>query len=197
MSPVKTAKKKAPAKKKEETEPKAKKQKIVETEVVIEVAQKIPDEAEVKAQETPGITMLPERYFEAVGRRKSSIARVRLFTKKSSDSDAPEGKATALVNGKSYDQYFGHYELQNIVESPFKKLKSLNRFKGTILVHGGGIHSQAEAVRHGISRALVLFDENFSKKLKKAGYLTRDSREKERRKYGLKKARKAPRWAKR
>lgn len=197
MSPVKTTKKKSPAKKKEEIEQKARKQKVAETEAVVEIAPKTQDEPEVETQVTPGITMMPERYFQAVGRRKSSIARVRLFTKKSSDSDAPDGKATILVNGKSYDRYFSHYEPQNIVESPFKKLKSLNRFKGTVLVYGGGVHSQAEAIRHGISRALVLFDENFSKKLKKAGYLTRDSREKERRKYGLKKARKAPRWAKR
>jgi small subunit ribosomal protein S9 len=78
-----------------------------------------------------------------------------------------------------------------------RKLKSLNRFKATVKVSGGGIHGQADAVKTGLSRALVLFDANFSKKLRKAGYLTRDSREKERRKYGLKKARKAPQWAKR
>ena len=73
----------------------------------------------------------------------------------------------------------------------------MTRFKVTALVNGGGLNGQAEAIRHGISRALVMFDDNFSKKLKKATYLTRDSREKERRKPGLKKARKAPRWSKR
>jgi len=87
--------------------------------------------------------------------------------------------------------------LQQIIELPFTKLKSENRFNGTVKVSGGGIAGQAEAVRHGVSRALILFDVNFRKKLKKAGYLKRDPREKERRKFGLKKARKAPQWSKR
>ena len=78
-----------------------------------------------------------------------------------------------------------------------KKLKSTNRFKVTVVVHGGGKSGQAGAIKHGIARTLVDFDQNFRKKLKKSGYLTRDPRAKERRKYGLKKARKAPRWAKR
>ncbi len=138
-----------------------------------------------------------EKYFEAVGRRKSAIARVRLYTKKSSDQEPPEGKALILIDGKPYFEYFNEPEMQNTVDSPLKKLKSIARFKATVLVSGGGMNGQAGAIRHGLSRALVLFDENFSKKFRKAGYLTRDSREKERRKYGLKKARKAPRWAKR
>ena len=155
-------------------------------------------------------TNTKEKYFEAVGRRKSSIARVRVFTKKSSDLSTPpedqagqqpskqEEVALITINGHDYADYFSKNQgLLNIAEAPLKKLKSVNRFKATIKVLGGGIHSQAEAIRHGLSRAPVMFDPNFAKKLKKSGFLTRDSREKERRKYGLKKARKAPQWAKR
>lgn len=140
----------------------------------------------------------PEKYYETVGRRKESIARVRLFTKKSTDVSASgEEKAIVTVNQKNYTDYFTDINLQHVVESPLRKLKSLNRFKATVIVNGGGIAGQAGAVKHGISRALELFDGNFRKKLKKSGFLTRDSRAKERRKYGLKKARKAPQWNKR
>lgn len=144
-----------------------------------------------------------EKYFEAVGRRKNAIARVRIYTKKSADlaskdEETNDEAALITVNGHDYGDYFHqNQDLQNIAEAPLKKLKSVNRFKATIKVSGGGIHGQAEAIRHGLARALVMFDPNFAKKLKKSGYLTRDSREKERRKYGLKKARKAPQWAKR
>lgn len=137
-----------------------------------------------------------ERYFEAVGRRKNSIARVRLYTKKLTDQIKDEG-ALILINGKNYTEYFSNKNLQAIVEGPLRKLKSLSRFKATVLVRGGGISGQADAIKHGIARALVKFDSNFSKKLKKSGFLTRDSRIKERRKYGLKKARKSPQWSKR
>ena len=113
------------------------------------------------------------------------------------DETGDETRALVQVNGKNYTDYFKDQELWETIESPFKKLKSINRFKAIIKVSGGGVTGQAEAVRHGLSRALTLFDGNFSKKLRKAGYLTRDPREKERRKYGLKKARKAPQWAKR
>ena len=137
-----------------------------------------------------------EIYLEAVGRRKESVARVRLFTKKTGDK-LSESHGSISINHKPYQEYFRDLFLQNIIEEPLKKLKSLDRFKGSILVKGGGLSGQAEAIRLGISRALILFDANYRKKLKKFGYLTQDSREKERRKYGLKKARKAPQWAKR
>jgi small subunit ribosomal protein S9 len=137
-----------------------------------------------------------EKYFQAVGRRKEAIAIIRLYTKKSSDAGQDE-KAILQVNDQDYTQYFRDINLQAVVESPLRKLKSLNRFKATVHVRGGGIAGQADAVKHGLSRALVLFDTNFRKKLKKSGFLTRDSRIKERRKYGLKKARKAPQWQKR
>jgi small subunit ribosomal protein S9 len=133
-------------------------------------------------------------YIDAVGRRKRAVARVRLFTVNPSESMET---GNLVVNGKNYKQYFPTQILQQTIESPFSKLKSANRFSGTVKVNGGGISGQAEAVRHGISRALIIFDINFRKKLKKAGFLKRDPREKERRKFGLKKARKAPQWSKR
>ncbi|MEK7138603.1 MAG: 30S ribosomal protein S9 [Patescibacteria group bacterium] len=160
-------------------------------------------EAEIKAEklakeEAPQIAVSRsvEKYYEAVGRRKESIARVRLYTKKSTDV-ASEEKALITVNGKDYHEYFSDPSLWEVVELPLKKLKSVNRFKASVLVNGGGKSGQADAIKHGLARTLVEFDNNFRKKLKKAGYLTRDPRAKERRKYGLKKARKAPRWAKR
>ena len=137
-----------------------------------------------------------EKYFQAVGRRKESVAIVRLYTKKSTDVVEDE-RALVTVNGKDYGDYFTDKNLQLVVESALKKLKSLNRFKATVLTHGGGLAGQAGAILQGISRALVLFDLNFRKKLKKSGFLTRDPRTKERRKYGLKKARKRGQWQKR
>lgn len=137
-----------------------------------------------------------EKYYEARGGRKESIARVRLYTKKATDVIS-EDKALITVNGKDYREYFTEASLWEVVESALKKLKSINRFKISAVVRGGGKSGQADAIRHGIARTLVMFDQNFRKKLKKSGYLTRDPRAKERRKYGLKKARKAPRWAKR
>jgi small subunit ribosomal protein S9 len=139
----------------------------------------------------------PEKYYEAVGRRKEATARVRVFTKKSTDKQASEDKAIIFVNEQPYFEYFNSAKLQGVIEAPLKKLKSLNRFKATVMVHGGGMAGQADAIKFGLSRALVLFDTNFSKKLRKAGYLTREARVKERRKYGLKKARKAGAWSKR
>lgn len=134
------------------------------------------------------------KYYEAVGRRKTAVARVRLFTSSPLQS-AMEGNLT--INEKSYKDFFPTLELQQAVEAPLERLKSLNRFKVTVKVKGGGSRGQAEAIRHGLARALVLFDSNFRKKLKKAGYLTRDPRKKERKKYGLKGARRAPQWQKR
>ncbi len=137
-----------------------------------------------------------EKYYQAIGRRKESVAIVRLYTKKS--TDIIDGDyALIRVNDKDYQAYFTDKNLQAIVESPLRKLKSTNRFKVTVKINGGGLSGQADAVKHGIARTLVTFDQNFRKKLKKAGFLTRDPRAKERRKYGLKKARKSPQWQKR
>lgn len=129
-----------------------------------------------------------QKYFEAVGRRKTSIARVRLFT---------QGKKEILINNKPYKVYFPILSLQKDIEAPFEKLNCLDKFSTSIRVKGGGIFSQAGACRHGLSRALVLLNPYFRKRLKKAGFLTRDSRMRERKKFGLKRARRAPQWSKR
>ncbi len=134
-----------------------------------------------------------KRYFEAVGRRKRAIARVRLFTCRPFEGD----KGKIKVNQKDYYDFFPTLHLRELVAAPLKKIKSLNRFEATVLVKGGGIIGQAEASRHGLARALVKFNPDFSKKLKRAGFLRRDPREKERKKPGLKKARRAPQWKKR
>ncbi|MFH1671226.1 MAG: 30S ribosomal protein S9 [Candidatus Portnoybacteria bacterium] len=136
---------------------------------------------------------MKRKYYEAVGRRKRAIARVRLFTCQPFEDE--EGKIK--VNEKDYTKFFSTFELQQIVANPLRKMKSLNRFEVTIKVEGGGIKGQAEAISHGLSRTLVKFNPDFSKKLKRAGLLTRDSRKVERKKPGLKKARRAPQWRKR
>ncbi len=128
------------------------------------------------------------RYIEAVGRRKTSTARVRI---------TEAAKSSIIINSKEVPAYFATAELQKIVVDAFEKSKVAGKFVMTVLVRGGGIHSQAEAVRHGLSRALVAFDLELRTRLKKMGYLKRDPRMKERRKFGLKKARKAPQWSKR
>jgi len=129
-----------------------------------------------------------KQYFEAVGRRKTSVARVRLLV---------SGEKVIVVNEKPYKEYFPFLEVQQIVLSPLEKMKVLDKFGVFVKVKGGGIHSQAEAVRHGISRALLKFNPDFKKRLKKAGFLTRDPRMRERKKFGLKRARRAPQWQKR
>lgn len=130
----------------------------------------------------------PDRYFEAIGRRKTAVARVRLFTR---------GEKQFLVNGKPYQEYFTVVEDQQKATASMRKMKCLDKFKVTVMVKGGGHNAQAEAVRHGTARVLVDFNNNFKKRLRKVGYLTRDPRMRERKKFGLKRARKAPQWAKR
>lgn len=129
----------------------------------------------------------PDRYFEAVGRRKTAIARVRLFTRPGDFS----------VNGKLYSEYFPTIELQKIAEDALQKMKLFGRFRVSVKVLGGGTHAQADALRHGLARCLIKFNPDFRKRLKRVGFLTRDPRAKERKKFGLKKARRAPQWAKR
>lgn len=134
-----------------------------------------------------------EKYIESLGRRKTSRARVRLvlLEKQSNLRDA------FIVNNKPYLEYFPTLELQTIITSPLKLTNSLSKFKIFAKVMGGGIRGQAEALRLGISKALTKNDESLRTSLKTSGFLTRDSRMKERRKYGLKKARKSPQWSKR
>lgn len=133
-------------------------------------------------------TATDKRYIEKMGRRKTSSARVRL---------TPASKMNILINDKSIEDYFPTVEMQTIVNEPFTVSQTAQKFAITVLTHGGGIHSQAEAVRHGIAQALVEFDNDNKATIKKAKLLTRDSRAKERRKFGLKKARKSPQWSKR
>jgi small subunit ribosomal protein S9 len=126
------------------------------------------------------------KYIEAIGRRKTSIARVRLWK---------SNKLSFKINDKDIS-YFPTKEMQLLIQSPFKEIKNEN-YEVTARIKGGGSHSQAEALRHGISRAITKEDEMLRKNLKQAGLLKRDPRAKERRKFGLKKARKAPQWSKR
>lgn len=153
---------------------------------------KVEDEVDGILPENPDLekelALKPDRYFEAVGRRKTAVARVRLFTR---------GEKQFLVNGKPYEQYFTIAEDQQKATSSMRKMKCLDKFKITVMVRGGGRNAQAEAVRHGTARVLVDFNNNFKKRLRKVGYLTRDPRMRERKKFGLKRARKAPQWAKR
>ena len=126
------------------------------------------------------------KYIEAVGRRKTSIARVRV---------TPASKQSITINDKEGHEYFPLASLQQIVKDALAA--KTEKYKVTVMVKGGGIHSQAEAVRHGIARALASEGHEERGVMKKLGYLKRDPRSKERRKFGLKKARKAPQWSKR
>ncbi len=125
--------------------------------------------------------------FLGTGRRKKSIARVRLM----------QGTGKITVNGKDLSEYFGTEILKVIVNQPFAITNSVGKFDVVCTVTGGGFTGQAGAVRHGIARALVEANGEFRQNLKHAGFLTRDPRMKERKKYGLKKARKAPQFSKR
>ncbi len=125
--------------------------------------------------------------YYGTGRRKCAVAKVRLV----------EGQGNIIVNKKPIDEYFGRKVLELIVKQPLVITETGAKFDILVSVHGGGVSGQAGAVRHGISRALLKFDEALRLSLKKEGFLTRDPRMKERRKYGLKKARKAPQFSKR
>ncbi len=127
-------------------------------------------------------------YMEAVGRRKTAIARVRATV---------SAKNSYTINDKTLEKYFGTPELRAIVSSPLGREGFPGKYMITIHVNGGGIHAQAEAIRHGLSRIIVEEDATQKKELKKLGFLKRDSRKKERKHFGLKKARKASQWSKR
>jgi small subunit ribosomal protein S9 len=131
--------------------------------------------------------MVVQQYFAAVGRRKTSVARVRLVP----------GSGEVVVNGKPVDLYFGGSIWTSQVFEPFIAVNQANRYNVDVRVLGGGLSGQAGAIRHGVSRALVAMDESLKPVLRKGGFLTRDSRMKERKKYGLKRARKAPQYTKR
>ncbi|HPS21538.1 MAG TPA: 30S ribosomal protein S9 [Candidatus Paceibacterota bacterium] len=129
-----------------------------------------------------------EKYIEAIGRRKTSTARVRIHK---------TTKPSFIVNGVDAKDYFKTEDQRALVQDPIIKGKPGAKYSVEVKVTGGGIHSQAEAVRHGLARALTGTDDEMRGKLKTLGYLKRDPRAKERRKFGLKKARKAPQWSKR
>ncbi|NTW27164.1 MAG: 30S ribosomal protein S9 [Candidatus Moranbacteria bacterium] len=149
-------------------------------------------EATVKVEKVAKVTKKESGvYFYAVGRRKTSVAQVRLYA----DEKATENEL--VINDKKLKDYFPTVSLQNNMLTPFKAVGLHNKFRMTVLVRGGGVTGQVEAVRLGIARALVVFNPELKKTLKDLGLMTRDAREVERKKAGLKKARKAPQWAKR
>jgi len=131
---------------------------------------------------------LKKDYIYSTGRRKSSVARVRFYKK---------GNNEIIVNGKDYKKYFAYFEFQKIIEEPMSLTDKLKNGKISIKVTGGGARGQAESIRLGISRILLLIDEKLRPTLRSNKLLTRDPRVKERKKYGLKKARRAPQWQKR
>ncbi|MDD6876297.1 MAG: 30S ribosomal protein S9 [Clostridiaceae bacterium] len=127
-------------------------------------------------------------YFYGTGRRKSSVARVRLY---------PGGTGKITINNRDIENYFGLDTLKMVVRQPFATTDTMGKFDIECTVVGGGVSGQAGAIRHGLSRALLAADPEFRAALKKAGFLTRDPRMKERKKYGLKAARRAPQFSKR
>lgn len=130
---------------------------------------------------------MAEKIFYATGRRKTSVARVYL----------KEGKGTFLVNEQTLEDYFGRETSRMIVLQPFQVTNTLGNFDAEVNVQGGGISGQAGAIRHGVTRALLQVNPDFRSPLKKAGFITRDPREVERKKYGRHKARKRPQYSKR
>ncbi|MDO8529635.1 MAG: 30S ribosomal protein S9 [bacterium] len=146
---------------------------------------------ETKEKEEEKKKIAPEKYFYAVGRRKTSVAQVRLYLEeKAGDNDF-------IVNNKKVKEYFPTLPLQNNLFSPLKAVGLHGKFRFSILVKGGGTTGQSEAARLGIARALAIYDSELTKTLRDIGFLTRDSRKVERKKPGLKKARRAPQWQKR
>ena len=131
--------------------------------------------------------MAKQRYFYATGKRKCSVARVRLFP----------GGGAIIVNGKPFQEIFTGQTLQDTILEPLQVTQLQDNYNATIKVNGGGFSGQAHAIRHGIARALLEANNELRPTLRKAGLLTRDPRIKERKKYGLKRARKAPQYTKR
>ena len=126
-------------------------------------------------------------YFYGTGRRKNSVARVRVYN----------GTGKITINDRDIDDYFGLETLKLLVRQPMVATNNLGKLDVVCTVSGGGVSGQAGAIRHGLSRALLVYDENLRTDLKKAGFLTRDPRMKERKKYGLTAARRAPQFSKR
>ncbi len=149
---------------------------------------KVATKKEVKTEEPVEIEMKKGSFIATVGRRKSAIARVRMVK---------NGSGKIVINGRPMESYFTTFETRKRVHEPLVTAGQLEAVDVSVKVVGGGIHGQSEAVRHGIARALIELNPTFRKSLKKLGFLSRDPREKERKKFGLKKARRAPQWSKR
>lgn len=180
---TKTAKTTKTAEKKTKS-PVSKKAELVETAKIKSSTTQEQPVVELKAE----ITHLAKgKYVFATGRRKTAIANVRLF----------EGKGDMVVNKMPAEKYFNYNFFQDEITKPFEVTGLLNKYHFTSHINGGGLHSQAGALRHGISIALGKISEDVRKVLKKNGFLTRDDRKKERKKPGLKRARRSPQWAKR
>jgi small subunit ribosomal protein S9 len=128
-----------------------------------------------------------KKFFQGLGRRKSAIARVRIS----------EGTGNIVINGKDIEKYFSYFEYQEQIKEPLENVGVLKKVDISVIVKGGGQRGQAEAVELGIARALILKDESSKKLLRANGHLSRDPRVKERKKPGLKRARRAPQWTKR
>ena len=129
-----------------------------------------------------------KKYNYGTGRRKSSVARVRVYE---------NGTGSIIINGRDIDDYFGLDTLKLVVNQPLVTTATVGKFDIVVTVAGGGVSGQAGAIRHGLAKALLQADESYRPALKKAGFLTRDPRMKERKKYGLKAARRAPQFSKR
>lgn len=129
-----------------------------------------------------------QEYYYGTGKRKCAIAKVRLYL----DDGGP-----VLVNSKPMEEYFNWKPWQIVIAEPFKATDTISQFRVVAQVQGGGVRGQAEAIRHGIARALVVYDESLKAPLRRQGLITRDSRIKESKKYGLKRARRAPQYTKR
>lgn len=143
--------------------------------------------ADKTATKEKAVKELKGKYTRTIGRRKSAVAEVRMY---------PSGDGTMIVNGMPATEYFAA-AFQSMLTDPLRTAGRVDSVDISVLVRGGGKHGQAEAVRHGVARALLAEDENLKPSLKAEGFLTRDPRAKERKKPGLKKARRAPQWSKR
>ena len=188
MEDKKTTTKKTPVKKAKTEGTKKTAAKTVVEKVDVK---KVPKKVEIKETEKSKEEFVPKPtkgYLEAIGRRKTATARVRILT---------TGDKELVINDKPYKTYFTIPELQQTLTASLEKMKCIDKFKISVKVKGGGIFAQATAVRHAIARVLVKFNPDFRKRLKKAGHLTRDPRMRERKKFGLKRARRAPQWKKR
>jgi small subunit ribosomal protein S9 len=149
-----------------------------------------------KGKKVDEIKKTPEKkevYFAGIGRRKASVSRVRIFDEKKE----AENNDAVVINDRKLNDYFPLAQLQEIILIPLRVLEGGNTFRVSVKVSGGGIRGQAEATQLGLARAIVKFDEKMRKSLRDLGCLTRDSRVVERKKYGLRKARRAPQFSKR